>query len=109
MRSPMNYAAIRTTAFRQLQRAHVPNLTKAEWLDLFDEWRPPYRGRREAAAAARPARVAKLWDELGALHIERASLPLEQHAAVTARIEALAREIAAAIAPRELPSLATWG
>jgi len=38
--------------------------------------------------------MTKLWEELDALFIERASLPPEQRAAVTARIEAIAREIA---------------
>jgi hypothetical protein len=38
--------------------------------------------------------MAKLWDELDALFIERASLPPQQQPALTARIEAIAREIA---------------
>ena len=53
-----------------------------------------YRARRAAAAAETCAHMTKLWEELDALFIERASLPPEQRAAVTARIEAIAREIA---------------
>jgi len=77
-------------AWRQLQRARLPNLSRQEWLYLFALWCDHYRARRDAKAAARSERLAQLCEERDALFSARASLPPQKHAAVTARIAALA-------------------
>src|SRR5262249_40056558 len=82
-------------AFRQLQRARLPDLSEQEWLDLFDVWRDHYRARLEAQAVARSAHMAKLWEERDALLTERASLP---PAAGSGRVDARLREIGNEIA-----------
>jgi len=77
-------------AWRQLQRARLPNLSRQEWLYLFALWCDHYRARRDAKAAARSERLAQLCEERDTLFSARASLPPQKHAAVTARIAALA-------------------
>jgi hypothetical protein len=54
-------------AFRQLQKARLPHLTREQWLDLFELWRDYYQARREAKETKDRARVAKLGEELNAL------------------------------------------
>ena len=87
----------------------VPNLTQAQWLDLFEVWHDHDRARQEAKESERRARLAKLWEELDSLFTERASLPPQQHAAVSERIAAIAREIADVMTPMSPPPLADWG
>ena len=40
-------------AFRQLQRHRRPDLSVAQFRDLYAEWRDHYRAREEVQAAAR--------------------------------------------------------
>ena len=82
------------------------SIRKAWWPRV---WRDRYRARQEAKESARRERVAKLWEELNGLFTERASLPPEQHSAVTARIEALGREIAEFNALSLPAPAASWG
>lgn len=82
--------------FRQLQRAHHPDLSKEQWLELFRVWLEHYRARLEAERAARHARLDALWEERCSLFAQRVFLPLAQRAAVDQRIAAIAQEIAAA-------------
>jgi len=82
-------------AFRILQRIYG-DLTRAQWLDLFAEWRDLYRARCEAIEAQRRARRVKLCAECDALFEQRAALSeqSEQYAAVTARLMEIGTELA---------------
>src|SRR5262249_7754089 len=86
-------------AFRDLQKRRRPDLSTAQFSDLFELWKDRYRARQDARAAAVPAKLAALWAERDALFTERASLPEHERAAVTERIAVIAREIADLPAP----------
>jgi hypothetical protein len=46
-------------AFRMLQRIYGDHLTRAQWLDLFAEWRDLYRARCERVSAS-PDAIARI-------------------------------------------------
>jgi hypothetical protein len=96
-------------AFRQLQKARLPDLFQQQFLDLFALWRDHDRARQEINAAARSERFTKLCAERDALFAERASQPPEQQAAVTARIAEIGRELAEFSTPIEPPPSGQWG
>jgi hypothetical protein len=80
-----------------------------EFLYLFTLWRDRYQARQEIKDSERRARLAELWAERDRCFEQRASLPPEQHAAVTERIAALGRAIAELNAPSLSASAASWG
>jgi len=83
-------------AFRMLQRIYGDHLTRAQWLDLFAEWRDLYRARCAAVAAKRRTRLTKLCAERDALFEQRAALSeqSEQHATLTTRLYQIGAELA---------------
>jgi hypothetical protein len=88
-------------AFRQVQRARLPDLSREEFLYLFAVWQEHDRARREAKAAALHARLAQLWEE----H----ALPPQQRAALTAPIAEVARAIAELNTPSLPAPSGNWG
>src|SRR5262245_39441491 len=83
-------------AFRMLQRIYGDHLTRAQWLDLFAEWRDLYRARWEAVETKKRTRLAKLCAERDALFEKRAALSeqSEQRTELTARLFEIGCELA---------------
>ena len=83
----------------------LPHLSAQEFHDLYAGWSEHYTARDAAKTAEVPARLARLWAERDALFDKRASAPQSEHAAITARIAAIGRELAELVAPVEMLSL----
>jgi hypothetical protein len=86
-------------AFRQLQKARLPHLTKEQWLDLFELWRLRYDARQHAKAEEDQLHAIALWKERCKLGALCPLLSPAQCAAVAARL----REIALALADITMP------
>jgi len=80
--------------FSNCRKVRRGDLSKEQWLDLFQVWHDHNRALEEAKENEKRERLAKLCAERDALFSERAALPGEQHATVTARITAIGRELA---------------
>jgi hypothetical protein len=86
-----------------LQKVRLPNLTKAEFLYLFEVWRDRYRARQAINAAERDARFAPLCDERETLFKSiAAGLQPQERAAVTARLMEIGRELAILVLARSV-------
>jgi hypothetical protein len=96
-------------AFRQLQRTRLSKLSREQSTDLFQVWRDHYRARLEAKEIAQRARFAGLCAERDVLFAERASSPPEQHAALTARLAEIGRELAELQPKFPAAPLGDWG
>jgi hypothetical protein len=82
-------------AFRQLQHIRVATLNRGmEWLNLFGVWRDRYRARQNAREIEQRERFADLCKQREALFAERAVAPAQHHAALTARLMEIGRELA---------------
>jgi hypothetical protein len=92
--NPEHIAGDDEIAFRDLQRKRRPDLSKQEFRDLFAVWRDHYRARCEIKKSERRARIEQLSKQREELFAERAMAPPDQHAAVTARLFAIGRELA---------------
>jgi hypothetical protein len=77
----------------------VPELSPEQFPDLFAEWRDRYQTKRDAEAAELPAKLAALWSERDELFTKRATAPESERDAITARIAAIAQELAELVAP----------
>jgi len=80
-------------AFYQLQRKRIGNLSKDDWLWLFDLWCDHDRGLQLHLDAERAALWDSLIDEREALILARQKFP-EQHAVLTARLLDIGRALA---------------
>jgi hypothetical protein len=81
-------------AFYQLQRYRLGNLSREDWLWLFDLWCDHDRGQQVIDAAERDARLARLCKRREELLAERAVAPPQRHASLTARLAEIGRELA---------------
>jgi hypothetical protein len=80
-------------AFRQLQRMRVPNLSRDEWLWLFEMWRDHDRGQQIIDDDERAALWDTLCAEREALFIAHKKFP-DQSAVLTARLLDIGRALA---------------
>jgi hypothetical protein len=92
-RSARHIPADDQIAFRQVQKARLPNLSKTEFLHLFDVWRDRYRAQQVIDDAERAALWDALNDERELLFSTHARFP-EHRAELTARLDAIGRELA---------------
>ena len=99
--NPEHIAGDDQIAFRQLSRWRGFDLSKAQFLDLFGLWREFYRAR----GAARIDQLHKQREELFAA---RAVAPPQHHAALTARLFEIGRELAELSTPIEPPPTGEW-
>ena len=70
-RDPMFVTGDLQIAFRQLQKLRLPNLSRDEWLWLFEIWYDHDHARQEIDVAKRAARLADLCAEQRLDHPER--------------------------------------
>jgi hypothetical protein len=92
-------------AFYQLQRDRIGNLSRENWLWLFAMWCDRDRGLQ----VIDDARFNALCDERERLFSERAALPPEQHAALTARLMEIGTELAELLPTPSAAPLGEWG
>jgi hypothetical protein len=97
-------------AFRQLQRRRQPDLSKAEFYDLFAVWRDRDHGQQVLDSAARAALWDALCDERELLFKVREMYP-QHRAALTARLMEIGRALAEfqTPAPSQMQSECEWG
>ena len=91
-RDPMFVTGDLQIAFRQLQKLRLPNLSRDEWLWLFEIWYDHDHAQQEIDVAKRAARLADLCAEREALFSARALYPWRRDA-VMARLAEIGREL----------------
>jgi hypothetical protein len=92
-RDPMFVAGDLQIAFRQLQKLRKPNLSREDWLWLFDLWCDHDRGLQVVDDAKRAALWDALIDECELLFSTRERFP-EHRAEMTARLLDIGRALA---------------
>jgi len=81
-------------ALKQLLRLRGLDLTRAQFLDLYDLWREFYRARGERIEAEKRARFAVLCKEREEVFAERAAAPPQYYNMLSARLLAIGFELA---------------
>jgi len=85
-------------AFCKVQRKRLGNLSREGWLYLFGVWRDHDRAQQVIDAAESATRLAQLCKQREELFAERAVASPPQHAAITARLMEIGRELAELLA-----------
>jgi hypothetical protein len=98
-------------AFYQLVRVRRPDLTKEQWLDLFEVWRLHDDARRHVKKEKNQLRAIALWRERCKLVALRPFLSPHQQAAVDEKLQQIALTLADITMPQppEPRNVATWG
>jgi len=106
--NPEHIEADDEIAFRDLQRVRRPDLSREEFRDLFDVWRDHYLARQNARVIEQRARIVQLREQRDELFAERAVAPPPQHAALTARLYVIGRELAELMPSFPAAPLGDW-